>query len=111
MNLLNKEDLIRKLSPYGIKSVQAINRLIREQGLPTKYFSPRKMFFEEGEVDTWLLRRSLSIALSNTTHTKVIKAQRKRRKDATPQDETLATQAAKAAPAAPEIKPFKKQEA
>jgi hypothetical protein len=41
---LTKEDLILKLTPYGYKSVSSINRLIREQGLPAKYFSPRKIF-------------------------------------------------------------------
>jgi hypothetical protein len=59
--------------------VASINRLIREQNLPAKYFTPRKVFFEEGEVDTWLSRRNFGVAKSNATHAKALRVQRQKR--------------------------------
>jgi hypothetical protein len=90
MTFLTKEDLILKLTPYGVKSATSVNRLIREQGLPAKYLSPRKAFFEESEVDTWLSRRSLSVAQSNTTHIKILSKQRKKRREEDPADLSMA---------------------
>jgi hypothetical protein len=112
MAYLNKEDLLLKLTPYGVKSVAAVNRLIREQGLPTKYLTPRRVFFDEAEVDAWLSRRSLSVAKSNTTHAKVLKYQRKRREEenSAQNGENSSPAAPPAAPLPPEIKPFKRQE-
>jgi hypothetical protein len=80
---LTKEDLILKLTPYGFKSVASINRLIREQGLPAKYSTPRKVFFDEGEIDTWLARRNDTLAKANATHAKVLRAQREKRRKET----------------------------
>ncbi|MDR2133548.1 MAG: hypothetical protein LBP27_00470 [Treponema sp.] len=111
MAYLTKEDLILKLTPYGVKSAASINRLVREQGLPAKYLTPRKVFFEETEVDTWLSRRSLSVAQSNTTHTKIIRYQRKRRKGENPAQDGENSPISASASQSTEITPFKKQEA
>jgi hypothetical protein len=116
MAYLNKEDLLLKLSPYGVKSVASVNRLIREQGLPAKYLTPRRVFFDETEVDIWLSRRSLSVAKSNTTHTKVLKYQRKRREEENSAQNgenspESALPASASASHSGEIKPFKRQEA
>jgi hypothetical protein len=80
MNHLTKEGVILKLTPYGVSSWQGVSRLIREQGLPTKYLTPRKPFFEEEEIDKWLARRASGIVFSNTLHAKILRAQRKKRK-------------------------------
>jgi hypothetical protein len=61
--------------------MSTVKRLIREQGLPAKYLTPRIAFFDEGEVDTWLSRRNLDVAKANANHTQVLRAQRKRRKE------------------------------
>jgi hypothetical protein len=111
MAYLTKEDLILKLTPYGIKSAASVNRLVREQGLPAKYLTPRKVFFEETEVDTWLSRRSMSVAHSNTTHIKVIRYQRKKRKEGNPAQNGEKSPLVASASQPTEIKPFKKQEA
>jgi hypothetical protein len=77
---LNKEGIILKLASYGVSDWQGVSRLKREQGLPTRYITPRKPFWDETEVDAWLGRRSEAVVKSNTTHRKLIKAQRKSRK-------------------------------
>jgi hypothetical protein len=76
---LSKEDLVLKLSPFGVKSLASIKILIKEQGLPAKYLTPRKVFFDEADVDIWIARRNESLAIVNNTHAKVIKAQREKR--------------------------------
>jgi hypothetical protein len=81
MNLLNKEGLLAKLTPFGVSSMAALNRLIREQGLPLKPLTPRKVFFEEAEIDTWLASRSMGVAKANETRFKNLKEQRKQRKE------------------------------
>jgi hypothetical protein len=103
MAYLTKEDLILKLTPYGYKSVASINRLIREQGLPAKYFTPRRVFFDEAEIEVWLSRRSFSVAKTNNDHIKVLRAQRRKRRES---PETAAVAEIKA-----ELKAFKKAEA
>jgi hypothetical protein len=46
MAYLNKEDLLLKLAPFGVKSVSGLNRLIREQQLPVKSFlTMRKLIY------------------------------------------------------------------
>jgi hypothetical protein len=80
MTLLNKEDLLLKLSPYGVKSITELNRIIREQGLPKKSLTPRKVFFDEAEVDMWLARRNENVAQANIDRIKIQRAQRKARK-------------------------------
>jgi hypothetical protein len=80
---LTKEDLLHKLAPFGIKKVGKINGLIREQGLPAKYFSPRNVYFEEEEVDTWMSKRTSEIMKANTDHIKALRVQRKKRKGGT----------------------------
>jgi hypothetical protein len=80
---LTKEDLLLKLAPFGIKKVAKINGLIREQGLPAKYFTPRNVYFEEAEIDTWMSKRTSEIVKANTDHTKALKTQRKKRKGGT----------------------------
>jgi hypothetical protein len=76
---LSREDLVLKLSPYGVKSISCVNRLVREQGLPAKYLTPRKPFFIESEVDSWLVRRFLSHARANAKHAKFTAAEKARR--------------------------------
>jgi hypothetical protein len=78
---LNKESLLIKLSPFGIHSLASLNRLIREQDLPTKYISPRKVFFDENEVDTWLSRRYEGVVKANTLKAKTAKQQRQTRRE------------------------------
>ena len=46
------------LRPYGISSMSALNRAIREQGVPIRAVSPRKRYFVETEVRTWISRRT-----------------------------------------------------
>jgi hypothetical protein len=81
MTYLSKEDLLLKLSPYGVKSVSGLNRLIREQHLPTKYISPRKVFFDEAEIEIWLSRRFEGTARANSAQAKAQQKQRKLRKE------------------------------
>jgi hypothetical protein len=81
--ILTREDLILKLSPLGHKSWASVKRLIRDQGLPAKYLTPRKVFFEEGEVDTWLARRNDTLAKVNATHAKILAKQRETRRKET----------------------------
>ncbi|MDR3356125.1 MAG: hypothetical protein LBO04_02945, partial [Spirochaetaceae bacterium] len=105
---LTKEDLILKLSPYGVKSLTSINRLLREQGLPAKYLTPRKIFFNEAEIDVWLSRRNEGVSKANTTRMKILRAQRKARKDTKKEGEIPQKLGI---PLSVEAKPFKKAEA
>jgi predicted DNA-binding transcriptional regulator AlpA len=104
MAYLNKEDLLLKLGPFGVKSVSSLNRLIREQRLPAKYISARKVFFDDAEIDIWLSRRYENVVKSNAAQVKVTRQQRKTRKNAeTPQTADAALSA--------EVKAFKAKEA
>jgi hypothetical protein len=67
LKMLTKSDLILKFSPYGVKTIPAINRLIREQGLPAKRFSAHKVFFEEEEINNWLGNGSLAVPVKRIT--------------------------------------------
>jgi hypothetical protein len=78
---LTKEDVLRKLSPLGIKTVASVNNLIREQGLPANYFTPRKVYFLEEEIDTWMAKRPKEVAKANIDHIKAVRTQRKKRKE------------------------------
>jgi hypothetical protein len=80
--LLTKEDLILKLNPLGVKTLAGINGLIRDQGLPAKYLTARKVFFDEAEIDIWLkgrtfqvvqTNRKFQVVQTNTEHAKVLK--------------------------------------
>jgi hypothetical protein len=105
MAYLTKEAVLLKLSPYGVKSLTELNRLIREQGLPKKPLTPRKVFFDETEIDVWLSRRNEGVVKTNTTRMKILRAQRKVRKD-------IKGEAQKAGiPLSVEKTPFKKAEA
>jgi len=65
------------LSPYGISSKSALNRAIREQGVPVRGMSPRKRYFVEAELRTWITRRtSISLVKSNHAKAKVVAKQR-----------------------------------
>jgi hypothetical protein len=77
MAYLTKETLLQKLAPYGVSSWQGVSRLIREQGLPAKYLTPRKPFFDEGEVDVWFSRRASAIVPSDSIRAKTIRRKRK----------------------------------
>jgi hypothetical protein len=81
MAYLTKETLLLKLTPYGVKSAAELNRIIREQGLPKKPIIPRKVFFDEAEIDVWLSRRNENVAKANIAHVKLLRAQRKARKE------------------------------
>jgi len=80
MAYLTKEEALIKLSSFGVNSISSLNRLIREQGLPAKFISPRKKFFDEDEINTWLDRRHEVVARANATTAKVQEYQRKKRK-------------------------------
>lgn len=81
MAYLTKEDLIRKLEPFGIKTVSSINRLIREQNLPTMYITPRKPFWESSAIDIWISRRqNVNLAKANSIQAKIKREQRKKSK-------------------------------
>jgi hypothetical protein len=82
MAYLSKEGLLLKLSPYGIKSILALDRARREQHLPTRFITPRKPFWVDEEVDVWLSRRFESVVKSNAAQAKVQRQQRKARKAA-----------------------------
>jgi len=77
---LTKAEALLKLSPFGVKSVSGLRRLIREQGLPARYISPRKVFFEEREIDQWLGMRHEVVANVYATSVKGIEYQREKRK-------------------------------
>jgi predicted DNA-binding transcriptional regulator AlpA len=104
MPYLNKQDLVIKLAHFGVKSVNEIARLIKDQGLPAKYLSLRKVYFDEAEVEAWMSSRPFGLVKSNSARAKVIKAQRGKRKEENP--ETSAAAEFKA-----EMKSFKKAEA
>jgi len=114
MAYLNKAEALLKLSSFGVKSVSGLNRLIREQGLPAKYISPRKVFFDENDIDLWLARRHEVVARAYSTTAKVLEYQRKKRKkDKTDSENgrevapiTLSTKSKQA-----EIKPVRAMEA
>ena len=76
---LNREGALLKLAPFGVKSLSGLNRLIREQGLPANYISPRKVFFDENDIDLWLARRKEVVAKAYSTQAKIIEYQRKKR--------------------------------
>jgi len=80
MAYLNREGALLKLASFGVKSVSGLNRLIREQGLPARYISPRKVFFDENDIDYWLAGRHEVIARANSTQVKILEYQRGRRK-------------------------------
>jgi hypothetical protein len=105
MAYLTKEAVLLKLSPYGVKSLAELNRLIREQGLPTRYITPRKPFWDETEIDVWLSRRNENVAKANINHVKLLRIQRKKRKD----EKEKAQKAG--FPLAAEMKALKKTEA
>jgi hypothetical protein len=81
MNHLDKAGIVQKLTPYGVSSWAGVARLIREQGLPAKYLTPRKPFFDENEVNLWLERRASGRVLSATIRSKIIKHKRKEKKE------------------------------
>jgi hypothetical protein len=83
MSYLTKETLLQKLAPYGVSSWQGVSRLIREQGLPTKYLTLRKPFFDEKEVDVWVSMRGSGNVPSSTLRTKPVQHKRKGEKDGT----------------------------
>ncbi|MDR1931062.1 MAG: hypothetical protein LBQ44_10610 [Treponema sp.] len=107
MAYLNKESLLIKLGPFGVRSVASLNRLIREQHLPAKYISARKVFFDEAEVEVWMSRRYESVVKSNATQVKSAKQQRKLRRESEIEGKSAP------APVTPvsEITPFKAKEA
>jgi len=80
MAYLTKAEALLKLAPFGVKSLSGLNRLIRDQELPAKYLSPRKVFFDENDIDIWLGRRHKVVAKANATQVKVIEYQRKKRR-------------------------------
>ena len=77
MRHLNKDELLTKLLPYGITTLASLNRLIREQRLPCKCTSPRKVFFDESDVDLWLSRRNPETAQANIKRAKEEATRRK----------------------------------
>jgi hypothetical protein len=79
---LDKAGILQKLSFYGVRSLAEVNRLSREQGLPTEYISPRKPFWVEEKVDIWLNWRNKTLVKDNTLHAKTLATQRKERKKA-----------------------------
>ena len=113
MTYLNREGALLKLAQFGVKSISGLNRLIREQGLPARYISPRKVFFDENEIDLWLAGRHEVIARANTTQIKILDYQRKKRREGGAQKEgeqgVVLPYSAKAKQA--EIKPFMAKEA
>jgi hypothetical protein len=80
MAYLTKQDALNKLSPYGVKSLLEINRLIRKQGLPAHYISAHKVFFDEGEIDAWLAGRIFNQTHVHTAEIKAIKKRKRIRK-------------------------------
>jgi hypothetical protein len=78
---LTKAEALLKLSPFGVKSVSGLRRLIREQGLPARFISPRKVFFEESEIDQWLGMRHEVVANVYSASVKSIEYQKKRKKE------------------------------
>jgi len=77
---LTKAEALLKLAPFGVKSVSGLRRLIREQGLPARYISPRKVFFEASEIDEWLEMRHEVVANVYAASVKSIEYQREKRK-------------------------------
>jgi len=51
---LSKGQLMARLSPCGVSTDPALNRLVKS-GLPTRYISPRKRYWIKSEVDNFLL--------------------------------------------------------
>lgn len=78
---LTKSEVIEKLTPYGITTETSLARLIREQGLPVKRITPRKLFFEEDDINLWLIRRNPDTAQRNTDRAKALAKMRKARKE------------------------------
>jgi hypothetical protein len=109
MAYLNREGALLKLAPFGVKSVSGLNRLIREQGLPAKYMSPRKVFFDENDIDLWLARRHEVTAKANSNQVKILEYQRKKRNENKPPKEGAFTASSKAKQV--EIKPILAKEA
>jgi hypothetical protein len=60
-----------------VKSITELNCIIREQGLLKKSLTPRKVFFDEAEVDMRLARRNENVAQANIDHIKLLRTQRK----------------------------------
>jgi hypothetical protein len=85
-NHLNKEGAIEKLKDYGVSNWQGVSRLIREQGLPVKYITPRKPFFVVEDLDKWIDRREKEAVFANALHTKILTKQRKARREAKKKD-------------------------
>ena len=79
---LTKNEVLVKLERFNVKSVSCLNRLIREQGLPACYISPRKVFFDEAEIDNWMAMRKEVVSRANATQVKIARYQRTRRKEA-----------------------------
>jgi predicted DNA-binding transcriptional regulator AlpA len=112
MAYLNREEALQKLSHFGVKSVSGLNRLIREQGLPARYMSPRKVYFDENDIDLWMARKTETIVMANYTQAKIIEYQHRRKKrneNKPPKEGAVFTASSKAKQA--EIKPVMVKEA
>jgi hypothetical protein len=84
MRYLNKQDIVVKLAHIGVKSAMEVGGLIRYQGLPTNYLSPRKPYFLEAEVDAWLTVRPRGLVQSSRNFKKLWRNNGKRRKQRRP---------------------------
>jgi hypothetical protein len=83
MAFLRKEDVLLKLAPFGVKSMATVRYLIKKEGLPAKYLTPKKIFFVDTEVESWMATRSLGLRYTASTAPKATKVIRKKRKGGT----------------------------
>jgi len=80
-DFLSREELLAEFGRFNI-TPKNLSRLIRVQGLPAKYISPRSAVFYRPDVILWLSRSNKDKAQANATKAKVSAKARKARKTA-----------------------------